>query len=114
MTTLRNSAGQIVQPVHFRADLHEAKELARVLELLPVDLRVRWLRLCCLKVSQGALFRIDVTDQGDATARDMLGCFYSICGQNGLTLEWALALAEHLEQRRQLDGIIQDIRSGRV
>lgn len=88
----------VMGPEHFRADLHEAKDLARLLgRLAPAD-RVRWLRLCCLKLTGPGGARIDVVSS-TGEVLDVLLDFYSIAGQGDLTLEWATGLAEHLGRK---------------
>lgn len=86
-------------PRHYRPDLHEAKDLAGALARLDRAGRVRWLRLCCLKYSLGQAGRVDVV-ASSGEVRDVLVDFHSICGQNGLTPEWAQGLAEHLGRGR--------------
>ncbi len=88
-------------PAHFRCDLHEAKHLAEALDRLAPWQRIRWLRLCCLRLSQGSATRIDVVRSSGET-RDVLVDFWSICSQGGLSLEWATGLAEHLNRGKDV------------
>ena len=82
-----------VQPTHYRADLAEAKDLHLALSLLAPARRIRWLRLCCLKLSLGQPTRVDVV-RSSGEVKDVLGDFWTICGQGPVTLEWATELAE--------------------
>lgn len=95
----------MIQPGHFRPDLFEAKDLHRALTALARPERIRWLRLCCLKMSLGMVARIDVV-RSSGEVLDVLLDFYSICGQNGLTLEWATGLAEHLVDGKDVSELL--------
>ena len=90
----------MIHPAYFRPDLHEAKDIRSLLDRLPAHERVRWLRLCCLKISSPGS-RLDVVSS-DGSTRSVLADFYSICGQSGLTLEWATGLAEFIVDKRDI------------
>lgn len=91
-----------VEPTFFRPDLHEAKDLRYLLKRLPKSLRIRWLRLCCLKVTESIKgMRLDVIDS-NGEVKDILADFWSICGSNGLTLEWATGLAEYMVAKKDI------------
>lgn len=85
----------ILHPQHFRADLHEAKDLWNALSHLEPRERIDWLQMCCMKISLPGYAPVFVT-HSTGEVLDVVGDFNSICGQNGLTLEWATGLAEHL------------------
>lgn len=90
------------QPQYFRPDLDEAKGLAGALKRLAPPDRIRWLRLCCLKASQGGM-RLDViAGTLDGEIRELLADFYTIVGMNGLTIEWATGLVEHMARGKRI------------
>lgn len=98
-------------PEHFWADKHEAKDLAILLSGMPIDLRIRWLRLCCLKYSQQSLTPLDVVAT-TGEVLDLLTDFYSICDQNGVTLEWATRLAEYLRTKKHVRDALDRANAG--
>ena len=50
----------------------------------------------------------------DGTVEGALTLFYSMCGQNGLSLEWGTAYAIELGKRLDVKGLVQDVKAGRV
>lgn len=98
---MQERQAETVQPAHYWPDLDEARGLRGLLHRLPVASRIRWLRLCCMKVSQGMKMKVDVVEQtGDV--RSVLADFWSIVGQNGLSLEWATGLAEYMVRGKDI------------
>jgi hypothetical protein len=91
----------------FFADKAEAIDVVSLVQRMPKWLRIRWLRLCCLRYSLGKSMRTDVVSTS-GELQDVLNDFYSIVGQAGslLTLEWATMLAEQLLRRKYIQDAV--------
>lgn len=81
-----------IGPVYVRADLDAAKQLLRLVELMPPSKRLAWLGACCRAASVGGS-EIRVI-AAPITVKGWLADLWTILGQGRLTAEVAVRLAE--------------------
>ena len=111
------TTSSVPQPRHFWSDLYEAKELARLLTLMDEPLRLKWLMLCCMKVSrhlhdeEGNGVEIRVTAV-PVDVRGYLRDFWTINNQFELSYAWATGLAEWLLKKKRLEQEVREFLRG--
>jgi hypothetical protein len=89
----------MIQPQHFWADKHEARELAIMLGKLPTRYRVLWLKAVCVMASMGQKVTVFVTES-NGEVKSVLADFWTICTEP--LLIYGTALAEKMLNAKSL------------